>query len=289
MSLAEALEIQKGKIESGIGENVSIISYIDTYLRRRTNFRKFEVELLRNKLVGLHPSELGNACPRAVSFRYLFEKKLLKKVTVTEDLFEEKDNLAYLERIFDNGHVIHSLIYSYLEGVKEIIDPSLEFRIEVPIKKLFDQFLIGGTADILIKLQDGEWYYVDIKTANSNVFNKLKSHNDISRQYKIQANIYGFGLGVKRLCNLYWNKDTGKMKEFFFFRDDDLLKGGLTTALLSKKWISGEIDNIQILDECEKQEGKFNSCDYASMCFSCSNKKELLNLTTAKSHESLVN
>lgn len=275
MSLADSLK-GKGKKEF---KNVSVISLIDAYLATRSRIKSFEVNTERNPEVGFHPSEIDNACPRQIAFRYLKEKKYYKKSIVTDELYEVGTNNTHLERIFDQGHVIHSLIYSYL------VNYGAEFATETSVDGLKEYFIMG-TADIVIKLQDGKKYLGDVKSIRSELFNKLKTVDDIQKRYLTQASIYAKGLSIKNCFILFWNKNTGELKEFFFKRDEVAISKALKNAKNAKNFLLGK-KKLPILEECKVQSGKYMTCDFSSICFFCKDSKKLLGVTEKKSFAEL--
>jgi predicted regulator of amino acid metabolism with ACT domain len=165
--------------------------------------------------------------------------------------------------------MIHFLIqYSYLS------DYGIKFESEVAIKGLYNKYLISGTGDIVVELQNSKKYLIDIKSMRSNLFNKLHTLDDVSSLYIGQTALYTLGLGLENGGILFWNKDTGELKEFFFSRNHErakpILKKALSNALVAKNYLFGK-KNIPILDECKQHKGKFKSCPYSSVCFSCRN------------------
>lgn len=260
-------------------KNVSVIALIDAYLATRKKIKSFTVNTERNIEVGFHPSEIDNACPRQIAFRYLKEKNYYKSNIVTDELYDIGTNNTHLERIFDQGHAIHSLIYSYLS------DYDADFRYEVSVQGL-KKYLIRGTADLVIRLQDNEEYLGDIKTIRAELFNKLKTVDDIQKRYKTQASIYAKGLGIKNCFILYWNKNTGELKEFFFKRDEKAINFAVKNAVNAKNFLLGR-KKLPILDECKSQSGKYTNCAFSSLCFFCKDSKKLLDIVEKKSFAEL--
>ena len=277
MSLADALNEYKNDSEQ---HNVSIIAIIDSYLRTRKDFYPFKAEISRNKLVGFHPSELYGACPRYLAFRFLHEKGFYNSNANANELDDIKNNNVILQRIWDTGHMLHFLIqYSYLP------DYGIKFKAEVPVTSLYKKYLIAGTGDIVVEMQNGKEYLIDIKSMKGLLFNKLKTLDDVSSLYIGQTALYALGLKVKNSGILFWNKDTSELKEFFFSSEHErakpILKKALQNATIGKNFLFGK-KSVPILDECKNLEGKFKSCSYSSVCFSCKKIKDIDRITTDK-------
>jgi len=194
-----------------------------------------------------------------------------------------------IRRIFDTGHVIHMLIqYSYLKGIKR------PYKVEIPNRTLFKEYMIGGTSDIVVQLQDNDYWDMDIKTANDKSFIKLKEDDwkTISTGYLIQLMIYMYGLRLLKGGIFFWNKNTGDIKEFYFkFTSLNQIKyfirNELKIAEDARDFILNKSD-IKILPECLSQQGKYDKCEYTTVCFRCNTCKDVLKLTKVKTVKELV-
>jgi hypothetical protein len=218
-----------------------------------------------------------------MAFYYLWEKKLLNKNALSEINNPEDWVSPKLRRVFDEGHMIHTLIqYGYLK------DYGLDYRAEIPLTNLYKQYLIGGSVDLSIKkMQDNVERAWDIKTMRTEKFQKLdeRDNSTIPKENLVQLNIYLFGLRFKHGGLLYWNKNDGELKEFLVNADYRIIESSLKRALLGKKFLSG--DNISILSECLKYTGKFESCPFTSICFQTKNKN-IIKLTDKKNNTELI-
>lgn len=275
----------------------SLKNILEAYLISRKAFYPFKAEIKRNTIVGFHPSGLYDACPRQIAFNFLFElgvdnseynyvKSPLKRRTLDNyvpDLLQTNNN-AQLQLTFDIGHLLHFLIqYGYL---KDYYGDTANYKVEVPIKSLFKDYLISGTADIEIKLQDGKLYVVDIKTMRSEQFNKVKTIQDISMRYIVQLMLYLYGLKIKRGIFLLVNKNDSHVKELHLDFKGYVIVPVLKTAKTAKSFLSGNAVP-PILPECKKQQTRFKQCVYSSMCFSCTKANDLLKLTKHDNYNSL--
>jgi len=267
-------------------QGVSFAGIIESYLTQREKFHPYNMEINRNKIVGFHPSALHNACARQLAFGLLDEAGLYKQ-SIIEDEFNDglMNNNSDLQFIFDEGHTLHGLIqYGYLPDIK-----GLEYSVENPLVHLYDKYLIGGTDDLEVVLQDKKLYLSDIKTMKEQIFHKTKDVSKIDFNYITQINLYMLGRRIPRAFFFLINKNNSKpiFKEFFLQFDRAIVKEPLTKALTAKSFIYGKND-IDILPECKKQSGKFNACKYSSLCFRCTDKSKLVGLTKHKSRIELV-
>ena len=251
------------EVVTTIDKNVSIDSIITTYLMHRKSFRSFTAEISRNRTPGFHPSGMHGACPRQLAFGAFVELGAYNDETIQNE-FEMAVNVAndpVLEAIFDNGHLIHFwLQYSVLADVK-----LKHLEVEVPITELHEKYFISGTADLIIELQDGNKYVVDIKTINTFAFAKLTKET-LPPGYLTQLYIYMRGLNIDRGCLLFVNKNDSKRKEFFFTADELYNPEIFETAKKKKKFVFKQ-SVPKILFECQNRKGKFQSCPFTSLCF----------------------
>jgi len=274
----------------GTNRKVSLKYLIDAYLSTHPEFiLKTPSKLSRNKLVGFHPSGLHNNCPRRIAFGLIHEKNLFLKTVKEAELDEVESWITpKLRRTFDTGHMIHSLIqYGYLPDMKK------KYKVEIPNKSLFAKYLIGGTADITMLMQDIKEWVLDIKTMKQEMFMKLdeKNYGTVQTHYLVQILLYMYGLKITRGGIVYWNKNTGDIKEFYFsFPNISAIKpfiqNELEISLKGKAFLSGK--KVPILRECEKQTGRYDKCEYSTVCFRCVKPNDLLNLTVVKKHSDFM-
>lgn len=266
----------------------SLINIINAHLANRKTFYPFHARIERNDIVGFHPSGLYGACPRQIAYNFIWEKQLgkekkivnyyYKKEVVKNELYKLLDNDVdtRMSILFDFGHLMHFYFqYSIFPGI------GFEHAVEIPIVKLYDKYLIAGTADGKVPLQNNKFYVVDIKTANSRNFYKLRTKEDVPIYYKKQLKIYMLGLGISRGLILYVCKDTSDMKEFFFDADEIDISDELKTATDAKKYLLGEKE-LSILPECKNRTGMYKTCPFSSVCFGCKKQKDLLKMLTVK-------
>ncbi len=260
----------------------SLKNIIEAYLSTNPKLPSFQFIVSRNKLIGFHPSGLHYACPRAIAFGFIFEKGLYTERILEDEIGNPESWITpKLRRTFDTGHMIHALVqYAYL---KEFDD----CEIEVPIESLHEKYLIGGTADIVMKMQSGKKRIWDIKTMGNGSFQGVDENNykSIAEGYITQADLYMFGLKIFDYGILCWNKDNGDLKEVLFSFDKERVKPALVSAVKGRKFLLGE--KILILDECKKSVGRYKNCPYSSICFRCKDKN-VLEYTTCKSNSDLI-
>jgi len=274
MSLADKINTKKK-----YRKKVSFITLIDTYLKHRKKFNPFKAEIKRNDIIGFHPSGLYNACPRQIAFQFIEEKDLYKKTITTE--FSHYETNPDMEMTWDFGHLIHFLIqYGYL------LDYDKAAKVEQPITSLYNKYLISGTADVIVNLQDNKKYLGDIKTIRSEQFYRLESKYDVSEAYRTQLSLYMFGLKIPRGFICFINKNDSRKKEFFYTIEKDLLKKALQTTLHAKKFLKG--GDTPILDECKKKKGKYKYCAYSSLCFQCKSGNDILRYVKMKNNFDII-
>lgn len=263
----------------------SFKNIIDSYLSGRESFSSYHARIERGKLIGFHPSGLHNACPRKIAYLFLYERGQLKEDIIEDDL-EFENNPPQLERTFDTGHAIHMLIqYGYLPDYAK--KAKIDFAVEVPATKLYAKYLISGTADVVIKLQDEEFYLVDIKTARSEMFYKFKDIGSVAKNYIVQGNLYMLGIGLSRYIIYYWNKNDGDHKEFIMNYDKQIVAKSLQTCLEAKDYLLGK-SIPEVIPDCQNFSKKFTSCEFSSICVRQKKAKDILNITDETDHLKLI-
>ncbi len=191
-------------------------------------------------------------------------------------------NNPHLEFIFDIGHIAHGLIqYGYMPNIE-----GLEYNVEQPLTTLYDQFKIGGTYDLDVVLQDGQRWLGDIKTMLEQKYRRLDDISKIDFNYIVQISLYMLGARIPRAFFLIVNKNTTKpqFKEFFLKFDRRIIKEPLERAIYAKRFMYGA-EEVPILPECKKLEGKYKTCRFSSLCFRCKSTDTLSNFINVKRSE----
>jgi hypothetical protein len=254
-------------------QGVTFSGILEAYLTNRIKFNPYEMQIDRNKLIGFHPSMLHNACARQLAFLFLKEKKAYHQYILEDELnINVVKNNSHLEFIFDVGHALHGLIqYSYLPDI-----PNLDYHVEQPLDSLYDRFLIGGTYDVDVVLQDHNIWLGDIKTMLQSKFGRLDDVSKIDSNYIVQLNLYMLGARIPRAFFVFVNKNTTKpqFKDFFLKFDKRIVIEPLEKAVRAKQFLLGKRD-VSILPECYKKEGKFKYCSFSSLCFRCKTTETL--------------
>lgn len=269
-------------------KGVSIIKLIRDYLSKRDEFNSYNMLIKRNNKVGFHPSMMNNSCPRQLAFNFLLERGLYDEKIIKTEKIVKNENDINKEFIFDVGHILHGLIqYSYLPEISKI--NNIKYSVENSVDYLYDKYLISGTDDIEIELQDKNIWIVDIKTANSNSFYKYKTVADIGSDYLVQSNLYMLGRRIPRFCFLFINKNTTEpqMTEFFLEYDKNIIKEPIKNAKKAKNFLFGK-QNINILPECKNLSGRYKNCQFSSLCFLIKNKDDLLKYIKVKERNKLI-
>lgn len=155
-----------------------------------------------------HPSSLGY-CSRKNVYEARCEP-LFKQATKPRDY-----------EIFQVGHKIHDLVQSIFEDMVDV-GSALGLTITVENEKpydpetdyLYNVFKCGGTTDALVTISDGaatQRAVVEIKSMNSNYFDKLRGPKD---DHRIQANLYALRWDAPIIYYWYFNKNTSERRVF---------------------------------------------------------------------------
>lgn len=246
MKLGERLKIARG-------ENWLIPRYEEWLAARHDG--KAEAELAaailarpeRDRSIGWSASSAGR-CLREQAFKALRAS--------SEDFPLRTHN------IFQNGHYVHlrhqvaGLRMGYLEAVEVPVDlPDLKVK---------------GTMDG--KCSDGGG--AEFKSINSRGFSQVRQFGPLS-DHLFQINAYMAASGIEFFHVLYENKDTQELKEFRIERDEELIKRN--KALWEQ--LNEHMDNKTLppmLPECKKLEGRYNQCQFASVCLKTENTHQSL-------------
>lgn len=150
---------------------------------------------------------------------------------------------AWLQGRFDTGNVIEDLTVNYMNQLGMRSVP--KFRL---VEKGFhlndavlDELQIGGRPDCALQIEGTTYGPVEIKSVNPNIFSQIKDIGSMDkykwmRNYKVQLNIYEFGM----------NAETG----FFLLVNTNNHK--------DIKWFEMPYDN-ELMMECERKARAANS------------------------------
>ena len=154
-----------------------IINSIDYYLEKSQKLEVFKRDYFR-------PSEAGSSLRELFLFRKGFTKA-------------KKDPPRTL-RIWGNGHAMHERYYSYFSEMGILV------KKEFPVG--FENPKIKGTADCVIRGLDGSLELLDLKSINTNGFDKLTNVPDYG--YLCQWQIYSLLSGINKGGLLFENKNN---------------------------------------------------------------------------------
>ena len=221
-----------------------------------------------------HPSEIStepNPCLRKMYFQKANVPHDAGHVNFTVD--------NKMMRLVDLGTMAHLYIQENLDRLGVLVD----FEVEVSS----EEFGIEGKADGIIRFfgKDslGKFYeledmVLEVKTINDFGFKSLRMAKP---DHLKQASIYGGILGYKRICFLYYNKNTSELKVFVHEVDNNYLDWF--------KDLAGNIINLYKLNtrrsrttDVRKHElpmrmcsnravDRACNCAYADFCFSLKN------------------
>lgn len=216
-----------------------------------------------------HPSSMfyGRVCFRELYFR--------KTATLKDDGYVSKfDTNAKLRRVVDLGTIMHLYIQWNLHKAGILIEH------EVSLKDEEHNFV--GHADGVVEDSSGKLAILEIKTASSFVFDKLKSPLD----YHVgQASLYADILGYERIVFLYYNKNTSDLKVFEVDKDSDQvshIKAVAKKILLTyrsnmRRSRTKDVTKHEKLFKriCKNQfVDKARGCPYSKICFELSDGDE---------------
>lgn len=259
---------------------VTFAGILEGYLTNREEFMPYKMFIGRNKIKGFHPSALHNACSRQMAFAYLLEKGFFTDIVLEDELnMSVSRNNPHLEFLFDIGHITHGLIqYGYMPNIE-----GLKYNVEKPLTSLYDRFRIAGTYDLDVVLQDKQVWLGDIKTMLEQKYRRLDDISKIDFNYIVQISLYMLGARIPRAFFLIVNKNTTKpqFKEFFLKFDKRIIKEPLEKAIYAKRFMYG-VEEVDILPECKKLEGKYKTCKFSSLCFRCKSTDTLSKFINVK-------
>jgi len=197
-------------------------------------------ETVYKKVSGFHPS-YTNQCSRY--WYYLFEG-----VDVTPDFSPQT------LRIFDNGHAVHSRLYSYFRDMGILVDE------EIPVT--YADPPIEGTADGIIN-----WYgdkLIELKSISSEGFHYRQIYKKPKDEHYRQAQIYMQCLNLDGGFVIYENKNNQEILPIYIEKDQDFIDK------LFKKYreFYGNFVRQSIPDRPYKRTSKnCSSCDLAALCW----------------------
>lgn len=164
-----------------------------------------------------HPSEISlesSPCRRKMYFQKASLKKDATFVPFTSD--------NKMQRLCDLGTMVHLYIQENLmrKGVLKDFEVSV-LAPEYGIAGKMDGVIEFYGEDDLGKFYDAEDMVLEVKTINDYGFNALRYPKT---EHIKQASIYGGILGYKRICFLYYNKNTSALKFFVAPVDEEYVE-----------------------------------------------------------------
>ena len=200
----------------------------------------------------IHPSELLQACPRALFYR-------LTKVPTTNT---KQGINAQLQRIFDNGTWFHRYVQSLLRKSGLLESAEVGFHNT-------DLNLIGHTDGILKFVIDTgvKRMILEVKTINSFGFANIIKKGKPNDYHVYQASIYARELNIDAILFLYYNKDTSDMHEYVIHKKDFI--DFQNDAYEKIESINESVNNNELPKRMCKSvtEEMAMSCQYCNHCF----------------------
>lgn len=154
-----------------------------------------------------HPSEISTETQICTRKMYFQKGEVPTDATYVNFTADNR-----MMRLVDLGTMVHLYIQENLDRLGVLVD------FEVPV--VAPEYGISGKADGLINFfgkddlgihYDPEEMVLEVKTINDYAFKLLRKAKD---EHKKQASIYGGILKKKRICFLYYNKNTSEHKVF---------------------------------------------------------------------------
>lgn len=192
----------------------------------------------------LRASNIGYPCER---YLYLSIKNWEDKKLYTETT----------QCIFDLGNKIEEYVIQTLKDAGfEVITPTVRaWKVEKP--------LITGREDLRIKLEDGQFYPVEVKGLSPQEWDKLNSVQDFLnskryyvRAYPAQLYVYMYQFGKEKGYFALCNKLTGEIKliEVLFdyeYAEKILQKAERIYKCLEKNELPASCDDISVCEYCD--------------------------------------
>ena len=192
----------------------------------------------------LRASNVGHPCER---YLYLSIKNWEDKKLYTETT----------QCIFDLGNKIEEYVIQTLKDAGfEVITPTIRaWKVEKP--------LITGREDLRIKLEDGQFYPVEVKGLSPQEWDKLNSVQDFLnskkyyvRAYPAQLYIYMYQFGKEKGYFALCNKLTGEIKLIevpfdYEYAEKILQKAERIYKCLQKNELPSSCDDISVCEYCD--------------------------------------
>lgn len=192
----------------------------------------------------LRASNVGHPCERYLylSIKNWEDKKLYNETT---------------QCIFDLGNKIEEYVIQTLKDAGfEVITPTVRaWKVEKP--------LITGREDLRIKLEDGQFYPVEVKGLSPQEWDKLNSVQDFLnskryyvRAYPAQLYIYMYQFGKEKGYFALCNKLTGEIKLIevpfdYEYAEKILQKAERIYKCLEKNELPPSCDDISVCEYCD--------------------------------------
>lgn len=192
----------------------------------------------------LRASNVGHPCERYLylSIKNWEDKKLYNETT---------------QCIFDLGNKIEEYVIQTLKDAGfEVITPTIRaWKVEKP--------LITGREDLRIKLEDGQFYPVEVKGLSPQEWEKLNSVQDFLnskryyvRGYPAQLYIYMYQFGKEKGYFALCNKLTGEIKLIevpfdYEYAEKILQKAERIYKCLEKNELPPSCDDISVCEYCD--------------------------------------
>lgn len=192
----------------------------------------------------LRASNVGHPCER---YLYLSIKNWEDKKLYTETT----------QCIFDLGNKIEEYVIQTLKDAGfEVITPTVRaWKVEKP--------LITGREDLRIKLEDGQFYPVEVKGLSPQEWDKLNSVQDFLnskryyvRAYPAQLYVYMYQFGKEKGYFALCNKLTGEIKLIevpfdYEYAEKILQKAERIYKCLEKNELPASCDDISVCEYCD--------------------------------------
>ena len=192
----------------------------------------------------LRASNVGHPCERYLylSIKNWEDKRLYNETT---------------QCIFDLGNKIEEYVIQTLKDAGfEVITPTVRaWKVEKP--------LITGREDLRIKLEDGQFYPVEVKGLSPQEWEKLNSVQDFLnskryyvRAYPAQLYIYMYQFGKEKGYFALCNKLTGEIKLIevpfdYEYAEKTLQKAERIYKCLQKNELPQSCDDISVCEYCD--------------------------------------
>lgn len=150
------------------------------------------------QITGFHPSSITNNCRR---FWYI----------LFEGGEEQKDISPRLQRIFDNGHDVHSRYRGYFDAMGILIDDEVEVRVTDPVP-------IKGYADGILDWGGRKLY--ELKSISPTRFEYRKFYRKPDEKTLRQTQLYLWALNIDEALVVYECKGTQNVLIFHVPADE---------------------------------------------------------------------